>query len=421
MKVKLVLLIILIAIIAGLFLLPEPEEQPTASQNTFALGPVNVFNGTEVLPLSYVIVIDGVITGIQPRPPGGEVIDGKNAWLLPGLIDAHVHVWGDALERQLAHGVTTVIDMFGHPSTLQKEKELRDQFQISRSATMYGAGYLVTGPKGHGTQFGIQVPVMNGAEDAKRVVAERIDSGSDFIKAVYTSPTAVYEHAPSISLEELEAVIRAGHERDQLVVVHVSDHQSALDAVQAGADGLVHSFFDKVASDQLLSEIKQRDTFVIPTLTFYEGMLRGTSTETLLLNNPEFEISAQAKQSLSMKIPGQFPEHFFTNLISSTTRMHEAGIRLLVGTDAPNPNTAHGWSIVVEMSLFAEAGIPAQQILTAATAATANAFGIADRGMIASGYRADFILLERNPLEDLTALQQPQAVYKNGFKVGRER
>lgn len=89
-------------------------------------------------------------------------------------------------------------------------------------------------------------------------------------------------------------------------------------------------------------------------MTVYEGMLRGSINDEILLNNETLEISASAKSTLNRNFPngGRFPEHFYTNLLTNTKRMHNAGIPILAGSDAPNPNTAHGWSLLVELLLF---------------------------------------------------------------------
>jgi hypothetical protein len=122
-----------------------------------------------------------------------------------------VHAWGGALEDNLARGVTTVLDMFGDPRFLAQHKPARTSTEFSNQADLFGAGLLMTAPKGHGTQYGIQVSTLNHPDQALPLVNERIKKGSDFIKIVYTDEDANYVHAPSISKAELKASIEAAH------------------------------------------------------------------------------------------------------------------------------------------------------------------------------------------------------------------
>jgi len=254
MKKILLLLVAVVAILAIVLNLPTPKTADVANDNSFVIGPVNIFDGEKWRDEKFVVVHEGWITELSMQRPDLDLPyrETQGQVLMPGLIDAHVHVWGDALEQSLNFGVTTVIDMFGDPSFLQQHKAARAKTQQAEHADIFGAGYLVTAPNGHGTQYGIRVPTLSDPSAAPEAVAKRLDSGSDFIKIVYTRADAVYQHAPSISYAELEATIKAAHQAQQLAVVHVADHASAVDAVKAGADGLVHSFFDRPASDELV-------------------------------------------------------------------------------------------------------------------------------------------------------------------------
>jgi imidazolonepropionase-like amidohydrolase len=421
MKIKIIAALSVAVIALTIILLPTPQEKSTKASNSFLLGPVKIFDGETTSKAAYVEVLDGYIKDLHMERPDSHLrkIDGQNRWLVPGLIDAHVHAWGDALEQSLERGVTTVIDMFGHPDFLRQHQPYRTTTKFSRKADIFGAGLLITAPNGHGTQYGIQVSTLSEPQEAEKLIEQRIHTGSDFIKIVYTHSGSEYAHAPSISKQGLEAAIKSAHEQNCLAVVHIADHDSALDAVKAGADGLVHSFFNQPVSDELLTLLKAKDVFVIPTMAVYEGMLRGSINDEILLNNESLEISAGAKSTLKRNFPnnGRFPEHFYTNLFTNTKRMHEAGIPILAGSDAPNPNTAHGWSLLVELLLFQKAGMPVEDILRTATSVPADAFSLTDRGHIEKGMKADFLMLNQSPYDNLETLLTPVKIWKNGYVV----
>ena len=90
---------------------------------------------------------------------------------------------------------------------------------------------------------------------------------------------------------------------------------------------------------------------------------------------------------------------------------------ILAGSDAPNPTTAHGWSLLVELDMLQRAGLPLESVLHAATAAPAKAFALPHQGRIADGMKADLLLLDAGATTNLRALFHPQAVWKNGFEL----
>lgn len=421
-------LVALAAVTTLFLLLPEPVE----SSQHFVIGPVRVFDGDNLLPEpQYVEVQQGLITGISPQRPNndaplinGKALDGKALndqsqaaapqWLLPGLIDAHVHSYGNAQQQQLSFGVTSAIDLFSAAAQLPQHKSNRNDIRQASQADIWSAGTLVTAPKGHGTEYGMTIPVLASAADAAAFVAARQAEGADFIKIVYQSEHAIYKSMPSISHDSLKAVIAAAHQAKLKAVVHIAEQASALEAVEAGADGLVHSFFDSRISERLLQALKQRDVFVIPTMTVYEAAVRGTAAQQHLLARSDLALPVAARAALGSSRNPRIPAKLYQNLIDNTRAMHQAGIRLLAGTDAPNPGTYHGLSMLLELALLQEAGLSFEQALHCATAAPAQAFDLPQRGRIAVGYRADFLLT--------AALQQPSdlltaTIFKNGQQV----
>lgn len=419
--------------IAGFFsILPEPALQATsqtepASQrlgsdiaaNSFVIGPVEIFDGEQFsTELKYVEIEDGKISQIstQNPAPNKPLVNTNGQTLLPGLIDAHAHAFGDALTRQSQYGVTTVLDMFTQPVVLQAAKPLRSETSQSNQADLWSAGILATAPKGHGTEYGMQIPVITGPEHALEFVKARKAEGSDYLKIVYQSAKAPRRLMPSIDQATLIALVNAAHAEQMLAVVHIQDQQSALDAARAGADGLVHSFFESRIQEALLTELKNRDIFVIPTMAVHEAMSRHTANEKWLLNDSRIELDAISRSNLAKSF-SQFniPASLYDNMIANTAAMQQHGIRLLAGTDAPNPGTAHGISLSVELLLLQEAGLSVEAALRAATSLPATAFSLPERGFIKVGMRADLLLVENG--HDLLTLTRPLQVWKNGYAL----
>lgn len=423
--------------IAGFFsLLPEPALQVTSqtepapqrlgsdiAANSFVVGPVEIFDGEQFsTELKYVEIEDGKISQIstQNPAPNKPLVNTNGQTLLPGLIDAHVHAFGDALTRQSQYGVTTVLDMFTQPVVLQAAKPLRSETSQSNQADLWSAGILATAPKGHGTEYGMQIPVITEPEQALEFVKARKAEGSDYLKIVYQSAKAPRRLMPSIDQATLIALVNAAHAEQMLAVVHIQDQQSALDAARAGADGLVHGFFESRIQDALLTELKNRDIFVIPTMAVHEAMSRHTANEKWLLNDSRIELDAVSRSNLAKSF-SQFniPASLYDNMMANTAAMQQHGIRLLAGTDAPNPGTAHGISLSVELLLLQEAGLSVEAALRAATSLPATAFSLPERGFIKVGMRADLLLVENG--HDLLTLTRPLQVWKNGYaRLGTE-
>src|SRR5262245_4006428 len=172
---------------------------------------VRVFDGTKVIAETDVLIQDGKIKEMGPDLVAGEaeVVDGAGKTLLPGLIDAHVHVHGaETLEQALVFGVTTEFDMMMQP---RMEYLLKSQ-ENDRMASFLSAGFPATVPGGHGTEYGIPIPTLNKPSEAKSFVEERLREGSDYIKIMYTEGAPGGRNLfPSINKETMAAVIAAAH------------------------------------------------------------------------------------------------------------------------------------------------------------------------------------------------------------------
>ncbi len=408
---------------------PKPDEQPSPEKPIegarFAIENVRVFDGREVLDGKTIIVADGRIASINdsPAPEGLQIIDGTGKTLLPGLIDAHVHAFDqNALRDALRFGVTTELDMFTTTSFATDRKLVRDSYDKTDMADLFSAFTLVTSKDGHGTQFGLPIPTIDDPALAEEFVKARLAEGADYIKIVYEPGNPM---VTSISKETLEAVIAAAHAHGAIAIVHISKLEAARDAVNGGADGLVHVFADAAIDDELIANMKTKGVFVIPTLSIIASAAdRGFGAGFLQDENLQPYLSKMQLDGLAVSMGGGRDLSHWFNLdiaFENVRLLHEAGIPVLAGSDAPNPGTAYGVSMHGELELLVKAGLSPSEALKAATAASARAFDLNGRGVIAEGARADLLLVNGDPTTDILAVRSIDRIFKNGFEVTRER
>lgn len=388
----------------------------------FVIEGARVFDGERDLGIVRVVVRDGEISAVgadAEAPAGLTRIDGRGRTLLPGLIDAHVHAFGDAQQDMARFGVTGGLDMHGDASRLPSLRAARERSDDSGRADLWAAGFAVTAPGGHGTQYGFTVPTLTPADDVAAFVDARLDEGADFIKLIVEDLGAygMAQRLPTLSAPQVAAVAEAARARGRPVVVHVATAADARMVVDAGVHGLVHVFADAVADDGLLETFQARDAFVVPTLSVVASMA-GSGEGQALSQDPRLQplLGADQKEALAHDFGLPTPVRL-DHAIESVRRMHAAGIDILAGSDAPNPGTTHGASLHHELELLVRAGLTPAQALAAATSRPARRFGLAGRGRIAPGMRADLVLVAGDPLDDIRATRAIEAVWKNGRSV----
>jgi imidazolonepropionase-like amidohydrolase len=390
----------------------------------FQIRNARIFDGERLLPRASVEVEGGRITAVGPSlsaPSGTEVVDGEGRTLLPGLIDAHAHVRGSALREELVFGVTTALDMATDVAWAAARREEQGAGQGLDRADLFSAGDLITAPGGHGTEYA-HLPSLSSPEAAKAAVDRRIAEGSDYIKIVFDDNRAFGRPIPTLSPETMRAAIEAAHARHRLAVVHIGSVAGARAALEAGADGLAHLSPDGVLDDDVVALAKRRGAFVVPTLSLNES-LTGVASGASLVTDPHLApfLSPFSAKNLTLSY-ALHPDHplDFNAVLTSVARLHQAGVPILAGTDAPNRGTATGASLHRELELLVRAGLAPVDALAAATAAPARAFSLEDRGRIAVGRRADLVLVDGDPSIDIRATRNIVSVWKLGHRADRD-
>jgi imidazolonepropionase-like amidohydrolase len=397
----------------------------TAPSKAFLIKDVRVFDGEKVIPRTSVLVTGGRIAAVGTdvtAPAGAQIIAGDGRTLLPGLIDSHTHAFGNALERALVFGVTTEMDMFTDVRfAADMRAAQRSPAGAPARADLWSAGTLVTCPGGHGTEYGMKIPIIAAASEAQAFVDARIAEGSDYITIVYDDGASYGLQIPTIGRDVLGAVVAAAKRRGKLAVVHIGARSGAEAAIDAGASGLVHLFADAAPDAGFVQRVVGAHAFVIPTLSVNESTT-GVASGAPLIGDSRLSpwLTAAEKTSLQASFPKRATSK--QNLrfaLDATRQLHAAGVPILAGTDAPNPGTAHGVSLHRELELLVSAGLAPTAALAAATSTPAKIFSLADRGRIGAGLRADLLLVEGDPTSDITATRRIVGIWKGGARLER--
>ncbi|MFG2976160.1 amidohydrolase family protein [Streptomyces sp. NPDC048331] len=382
---------------------------------------VRVFDGRRAAGVRDVIVEDGLVVAVrapnsaEDTEAGGVAdveVDGRGRTLVPGLIDAHTHVFDGSLAEALRHGVTSEIDMFCLPRPLARHRRLaaeRDDVADLRSA-----GLIATVPGGHPTQLIAaltgtlldpqDVPEIDFVTDPERApefVKARLAEGSDFLKLVIDDGTVHGTDLPVMSPAVAGALTAAARTAGLRVVAHAVTAADVVTALDAGVDGLAHVWADLAprdpASERLARRVRDQGVFVVSTLAYFEA------------------VDAQGAGAATCVPPGRYPAAG-----GALRALREAGVPLLAGTDATPFAPAHGAGLHRELELLVrDGGLRPEEALTAATALPAHHFGLADRGRIAPGLRADLLLVEGDPAQEISALGAIVAVWRRGVRQVR--
>jgi imidazolonepropionase-like amidohydrolase len=337
-------------------------------------------SGSPPLPSRTVVVRDGRVervgaAGEVEPPAGAEVIDGTGGTLLPGIVDAHVHLDFYPPAEVLAGGVTTVRDL-GWPAA--RLAALREQAEPpgAPSPRLLAAGQIVTVPGGYPTRapwapHGTARPVA-GAAEAARAVEELAAAGAAVVKVALDDRVG-----PTLPEPVLAAVVATARAHGLGVTAHIGTAREAEKALAAGVGELAHWPFDqRTLPDALIARLAESMT-VVPTL----------------------HIQPTPARRRGMR------------------RFVALGGRVVYGTDLGNQGPPPAVD-VEELRLLVAAGLTPARALATATSAAAAHLGLADAGRVAPGARADLLLVAGDPLADLAALSRVRLVTRDGWVAG---
>lgn len=389
---------------------------------------VNVISMTspKVAERQTVVVRDGKIATIAKSakvPAGATVVDGAGKYLIPGLAEMHGHVpppnapngaTEDTLFLYVASGITTVRGMLGHPGQL----ELREK---SKRGELVAPNLYLAGPSLNGQS-------VNSPEEAIAKVRAQKKEGWDLLKV-----------HPGLTRDEYDAMARTAREEGMRFGGHVPEEVGLLHAIEMGQetfdhiDGyaeLLHADVGPVDETQLADIVKKSKAagvWIVPTSALWEVIFGTVPLETLK-SYPELQyVPAKTVESWSKMYNDrlqQIPREAAKNITANRTRilgaLHEGGVRILMGTDAPQQFSVPGFSLHRELLRMRDAGMSPYEVLKSGTVNVGEYFAKQDAfGTIARGQRADLVLLEANPLTDIRNIERIAGVMVRGRWLSR--
>jgi len=381
------------------------------AQNVFIRNAM-IFDGTGAEPYSAnVLIKQGRIVKIGTKfkvTSAVEQIDAKGMALLPGLIDIHTHwtpegepeAFPEIAKSYVLHGITTVNDFHASPESYQAKQEWLQT--MTTPHVNYAA--RVSTPGGHGAVWGGQNMTrwISTPADASRAIEQLILYKPDVIK-IFADGWRYGNSAENTSMNEdaMTELVIASHKHQLPVMAHIVTVSRAKIAARAGVDVIVHALQDGIADKELVELMKKNNVIYSPSLAVYEP-----KPEKLVGHTPEKLAWVQRRQAFSLY---------------NLRTFRDAGIRIALGSDAGMEATPHGYSSLRELELLVEAGLTPTESLIAGTLRGAQAIKMADdRGTIEIGKRADLILVEGKPWQNIQSIRNINTVLIDGFVVAKD-
>jgi imidazolonepropionase-like amidohydrolase len=352
-----------------------PSERIALAGGTALVGP-----GLEPVEDATILITDGVITDVGPAeavevPDGTKTVDTTGSLLMPGFIDAHVHIGFHPPETVLANGVTTVRDLAWPPQVIHPLAE-RSRNTSFPGPLIVAAGPMLTAPGGYPTKASWAPEgtgrVVEGPVDARAAVAATIEEGATIIK-VALNPAV----GPTLDHKTLRAIVEAAHDRDLKVTGHVTGLAELDKALDAGMDELAHMLMsDERIPGDTLERMVDQGMVVVPTLSVRFGDDRRTAIDNL-------------------------------------RRFLDAGGRVIYGTDLGNAGPQPGID-GREIRAMTKARMTTTEIVASATIDAARWLGLQSKGVLAKGADADIVAVSPAALSRPDELTQVQTVWRGG-------
>lgn len=420
----------IVAMIATLFI----TAAAPAREDGLLIRGARVFDGSGTPAVAADVLVTGdriAAVGAHLKVPRGtRIVEARGMTLLPGLHDLHTHMrspafsapddLGKAYAAYLLAGVTSANDYSLSGEMLAPIRAMTNDGAVR--APHLALAVRLGVPGGHGTEYGwgsfftLEAATPRAAH---RAMQAALASRPDVIK-VFADGWRYGRSADLNSMNQptLAAIVRDAHAAHIPVITHTVTLEGAKVAAAAGVDAVGHGVGDAPVDDALIALMKAHGTAYIPTLAVYEPQQdrRFAPAEWHALRPPERAIEAARIAAPIQPIPA-LDSRRWAIMLANVRRLHAAGVRIAVGTDAGIGGVYHGWSTVREVRLLGQAGLTPAEALAAATSVAARVMGASDHGRIAPGQRADMILVDGRPDRDLADLHRVRRVILSGREV----
>ena len=378
-------------------------------------GPVTAYDGARLIIGDGRVIENGTLlvqgstitaVGRVSVPSGATRINAAGKTIMPMIVDTHVHVspTREAIIRDLRmrayYGVSAAMSL----GTDSYEVLTMRAEEIPGAARFRSAGRGITMQEPGRTT----VPYwVNDVTEARKAVAELAANKVDIVKIWVDTRDGKFK---KLTPELYGAIIDEAHKRGLRVTAHIFDLEDAKGLIRAGVDALAHGVRDRDIDDELVAMFKQRPNLVLtPNLPE-----RGVQVDLSWLKEglPSNQYAMLEQANTDRKIAQQF----FGIQARNLAKLNAAGARITLGTDGNRP-----WGPHEEMEDMVLAGMTPMQVIIAATRNSAEFMRLSDAGTLQAGKSADFIVLDANPLENITNTRRISAVILRGAALDRSQ
>ena len=409
------------------------KNVPASNNTTYLITNVNIipmFQDT-VLANKMVYIQDGIIKSISESLPNKEVeiVDAQGKFLLPGLIDMHVHVWDKyELGLYLANGVTAVRNVWGIPMHLRIKEDVNNDKILS--PYFYTTGPKLTGPEFIGDDnLNLTSPI-----EAKDKVISYKDRGYDFIKTYYGLNRDIFDAVvEQAAISKMDIV---AHPSQKVPFsYHLNPQIKSIEHAEEIVQQPLQFNLDTIKLQPIIDSISNsKHSSYCPTLTVFNNIYQMMINDSILEAEPlsymnplikkvdsknQFNRWHNAKMEDSNVVDRIKNQHDFH--LEIVAQLHKAGVPIICGTDAGIGVTLPGFSIHKELAFYKEAGLSNYEVLKTATVNAAQTHSIMNQlGTIEEGKVANLLLVDHNPLMELSTLENPSSIFIKGRKINRK-
>ncbi|WP_245946293.1 amidohydrolase family protein [Arenibacter echinorum] len=409
------------------------KNVPASNNTTYLITNVNIipmFQDT-VLANKMVYIQDGIIKSISESLPNKEVeiVDAQGKFLLPGLIDMHVHVWDKyELGLYLANGVTAVRNVWGIPMHLRIKEDVNSDKILSPY-------FYTTGPKLTGPEFiGDDNLNLTSPSEAQNKVISYKDRGYDFIKTYYGLDRDIFDAVvKQAGISKMDIV---AHPSQKVPFsYHLNPQIKSIEHAEEIVQQPLQFNLDTIKLQPIIDSISNsKHSSYCPTLTVFNNIYQMMINDSILEAEPlsymnplikkvdsknQFNRWHNAKMEDSSVVDRIKNQHDFH--LEIVAQLHKAGVPIICGTDAGIGVTLPGFSIHKELAFYKEAGLSNYEVLKTATVNAAQTHSIMNQlGTIEEGKVANLLLVDHNPLMELSTLENPSSIFVKGRQINRK-
>ena len=419
---------------------------------------VTLIDGTGADPRAGVdiLVSGGKITEVGPDLPavsGAETIDGSGKYVIPGLIDAHVHMdapivfqltpeeKAQVIENNprafLYNGVTTVLNVSSDVEWIFEQRQAEREGRLL-SPRLYVMGRSFTPVDGWGSRHG---GALADADAAVARAQDYISRDTDGFKVIIEDGLGASGTYKRMNEDMMMAISKIAHENDVPIYTHAINLDEFHSAVAMSSTAIVHGLEDPIPQgDTILQDMVENNVMFVPTHSLWEAFLRHDEAAADLndpilrasvphflldyMQDPDYRAEETRRFLAVANMPVyKWAEEKIPIFSENIFKAHQAGVIVATGTDAGGPvgYNFQGYNLPWEVKLFVQAGLTPMEALVAATRNAAMVIGVEDQlGTVEAGKLADLLILTANPLEDIENIRKIETIVYKGITYPRD-